>query len=200
MLFGLSAGLSFCFLVFLRLIKGLRIDAVEESMGLDAKLGFRAYVRSSEQAREFRDIVSVLEACDHTPEQAVEALTSLKKATILTLTPQAADNKLRGELEDIVSHLDTRDLSNEMWEFFAFASHHKKDGGEVARVFIEALKSTLHRVPDSQPVVKRFKDTNLIFLDSNNLRDLASLLLSGLFHHDTRWCGCGASPSITIPF
>jgi len=174
MLFCLSAIPSACFLFFLKCIKGLRIDAVEESLGLDAKLGFRAYVRSSEQAREFRDIVSVLESCDHTPEQAVEALQSLKKATVLTLTPQAADNKLRGELEDIISHMDTGNLGDEMWEFFSFLSHHKKDGGEVARVFIEGFRSILQKA--EVEVVNRFKETNLIFLDSNNLRDLASLL------------------------
>mmetsp|Transcript_55857 Transcript_55857/g.130731 ORF Transcript_55857/g.130731 Transcript_55857/m.130731 type:complete len:817 (+) Transcript_55857:69-2519(+) len=171
-----SALPSTCFLIFLKCIKGLRIDAVEESMGLDAKLGFQAYVRSSDQAREFRDIVSVLEACEHTPEQAVEALASLKQAKVLTLTPQAADNKLRGELEDIIGALDTNKLDDQNWEFFSFLSHHKKDGGEVARVFVEGFKTQLVQKAEHQSVIQRFKDTNLIFLDSNNLRDLASLL------------------------
>ena len=38
---------------------------------------------------------------------------ALRTPNLLTLTPQAADNKLDGELEDIVHRLDTSDLDNE---------------------------------------------------------------------------------------
>mmetsp|Transcript_63088 Transcript_63088/g.150372 ORF Transcript_63088/g.150372 Transcript_63088/m.150372 type:complete len:813 (+) Transcript_63088:14-2452(+) len=178
-----SALLSGLYLFCLRAFFELRPDLVEEAVGLDDRLGFQAYAQQSAEAKEYNDLVSILEIFGHNPAEAAEALLALKSAPVLTFSPQASDGILQGEIEDIVRSLNMSNIHSEDWEFFAFLSHHKKDGGEVARLLHDRLRqvllqaSPLSNTQFSTPVVDRFPPSHYIFLDSNNLRDLGSLLV-----------------------
>mmetsp|Transcript_44662 Transcript_44662/g.105948 ORF Transcript_44662/g.105948 Transcript_44662/m.105948 type:complete len:507 (+) Transcript_44662:1-1521(+) len=181
---------SLYLMVLTRLLR-IRSSPLEEAIGLDEKLGYSAYVRASEEAKAKGELRNVLEAFGHSLPQAAAALRSLRFVPHLTLTPQASDGKLRGEIEDIVHHMSLRDATSPEWEFFAFLSHHKKDGGEVARVLLDELRYFLEHVARQRAAEKRdqeewcshasnvsgrFQSNALVFLDSNNLRELSTLL------------------------
>ena len=57
-------------------------------------------------------------------------------------------------------------------KWLAFVSHHKQDCGEAARVFVDTARRVFGSIGDDDDGI----DSELIFLDSNNLSDLRQLL------------------------
>jgi hypothetical protein len=158
----------------------LRVSAEEEAEGLDSKLGVSAYAHRNKELQECQWIAGVLAASNVSPQDVLEALQNLNKFVFRTFTPQAGDNKLRGEIEDILDHFDfsesvTADGSST--SFLSFCSHHKKDGGEAARVFVDQVRRSLaeNGKPERQDALDRIPAERQVFLDSNNLKDLSKL-------------------------
>ena len=77
----------------------LRVSAEDESKGGDqAVFGMRAYVRHSAVLRRHRALEKTLDEHGHTLEGLLEALVSLRLIIFRTLTPQAGDHKIEGEV------------------------------------------------------------------------------------------------------
>eukprot|EP00440_Ansanella_granifera_P027925 gb/GFBE01030341.1/.p1 GENE.gb/GFBE01030341.1/~~gb/GFBE01030341.1/.p1 ORF type:complete len:727 (+),score=116.74 gb/GFBE01030341.1/:1-2181(+) len=154
----------------------LRVAAETEAKGLDDSLGQRAYVTRSKAMAETRYAAETLSSFGITPEQVLESLETLRDYIYRPFSPQAADNKLNGEVEDILEHMEYAKIQN--YQYFAFTSHHKKDGGEAARVFVDAIRRQLGSTnrAERRHVLAQFPPERLVFLDSNNLKDLSELL------------------------
>ena len=116
-------------------------------MGGDTTVfGMRAYVNHNEILGRYRRVSSTLEQQGFTPGQLLDALTGFRTIIYKPFTPQAADNKIEGELMDILEHLQFDVSSNESeyeLHHLAFLSHHKAHAGEAARIFRDtALRLT----------------------------------------------------------
>lgn len=167
---------SFIFFRILMLTGHLRVSAEDEAKGLDAKLGLSAYAQRSTALAECASMVPVLGLCNHTPKECLEALRDLKKIIYRPFSPQAADNKLNGEMRDILDHLIWE--NGEELKYVGFLSHHKADGGEVARVFVDCVRRLLGNDdrPARKEILDRMDPENFIFLDTMNLKDLDKLM------------------------
>jgi Amt family ammonium transporter len=170
----LSAVPTLLVLGILKKLGVLRVSAEEEAEGLDSKLGVSAYAHRNKELQECQWIAGVLAPSGVTPQDVLAALQNLDKIVFRTFTPQAGDNKLRGEVEDILDHFD---YSQSETSFLSFCSHHKKDGGEVARVFVDQVRRALseNSNPERQDALDRLPAERRVFLDSNNLKDLSKL-------------------------
>ena len=78
--------------------KVLRVTASQEVEGLDAEFGLKAYVSRSQSLARCSRTAEILRSNGYTPSQLLDALTSLRGIIYRPLTPQAADNKLYGEV------------------------------------------------------------------------------------------------------
>jgi hypothetical protein len=113
----------------------------------------------------------------------LDALKSLRDKSLRPFTPQAGDNKLEGEVADILDRCKGH-TTDEAWggdtskpeirkNFFGFLSHHKMDAGDSARIFVDNARMIVRKRPDH---ARYGKIDDLIFLDSNNLKELWKLL------------------------
>eukprot|EP00421_Protoceratium_reticulatum_P008706 CAMPEP_0168363088 /NCGR_PEP_ID=MMETSP0228-20121227/3513_1 /TAXON_ID=133427 /ORGANISM="Protoceratium reticulatum, Strain CCCM 535 (=CCMP 1889)" /LENGTH=318 /DNA_ID=CAMNT_0008375809 /DNA_START=24 /DNA_END=976 /DNA_ORIENTATION=- len=136
-----------------------------------------------------------------TPSMCLEVLESLHFIIYRPFTPQAAEHKILGEVMDVMEHFEYKDEPG--YDYLGFLSHHKADGGEAARVFVDTAhravaadeqggggteRTELQRRVESarsidstrsgRPLLAgrahAFKD--LIFLDSTNLKDMMKIV------------------------
>ena len=128
--------------------------------------------------------------------QLVDALVSLGDNIFRPLTPNAGNNRLDGEMADILEHLEFTPrpgqgtletpkggAGNEQKRkrHLMFLSHYKATGGEAVRIFMDRARQQLsHPVPGKHPeraaVMDAMSEHDLIYLDSVNLKDLGRLL------------------------
>lgn len=185
-------------LVPLRCLGVLRISLDAEVIGLDAKLGISAYNSGSKWLQHYRSLAASLHSVNQTPHDACEALRALRDIIYRPLTAQASENKLLGEVQDILDNL-TNDDSTTDAEFLCFISHHKADAGEVARVFTNVARTLLLREHSPESPInpsalgfgcqseismmrlrsrssRRIAPERLVFFDSDNLTNLSTLL------------------------
>ena len=96
------AGAPTCVVAFaLKRANCLRVSSEQEVLGLDAEFGMSAYVEKSLALRRCEGAAILLREKDFTEEDVVAALRSLRDIIYRPLTPQAADNKLEGEVLDV---------------------------------------------------------------------------------------------------
>ena len=149
LILAVSGGSTLALSLALRFIGVLRVDDDEEDLGGDATVfGMRAYVNHNEILGRYHRVSSTLEQQGLTPVQLLDALTGFRTIIYKPFTPQAADNKIEGEMMDILEHLQF-DVSSNDAEYelhhnhLAFLSHHKAHAGEAARIFRDtALRLT----------------------------------------------------------
>lgn len=183
----------------------LRVSADREREGLDAEFGLRAYVRRSEQLLFCEGVSQLLREHGHTSSELLEALVSLRTIIHRPLSPQAGDNKLEGEVKDILSTFETSGpaaaggaakVDGGQLAHLAFLSHHKADAGDACRIFADTARRLLSHQgaerPTSQPADGWAAQLNELhglatqigpierafYLDSNALTKLKTLLVS----------------------
>lgn len=166
---------SFALLVPLKWLGVLRVPLVEEESGLDSRILTTGSEGRIKVFKEHLWMADILQTCGLSPAQAVVALDHLKNIIFRPFAPHGADNKLKGEMEDILEHLD---FTEKDAKFLCFVSHHKEDGGEVARLFVDRLRSAMISSTDvvRSRAVSRVSAEHIAFLDANNLKDLTALL------------------------
>ena len=140
----------------------LRAAAAHESRGLDELFfGMRAYAHHSAVLQRQREVAALLATHGHTPAQLLDALVALRGIIYRTLTPQAADGKLEGEVRDIIKCLTFENESTDgaPMQHLGFISHHKMDAGDAARIFRDTscriLTSNLDQVAITLDVLQR---------------------------------------------
>jgi hypothetical protein len=166
---------SCALLVPLKRLGALRVPIVEEESGLDTRILTTGSAGRIKVFKEHLWMADVLQTCGLSPAEAIVALDHLKNIIYRPFAPHGADNKLKGEIEDILEHLDFTEKSA---QFLCFVSHHKEDGGEVARLFVDRLRSAMSSSTDAvrSKAVGRVSAEHIAFLDANNLKDLTALL------------------------
>jgi hypothetical protein len=112
----------------------------------------------------------------------LNALTALRSIIYRPFTPQAGDNKLEGEVADVLDHCHSLNFVDPLvgesplyrsQKHFGFLSHHKADAGDAARIFVDTARRIAKERPDSDTYGKI---EDLIFLDSTHLKELDKLL------------------------
>ena len=160
----------------------LRASTEDERRGLD-KVWLSPHRVRSEALSRCATAASALKSCGYDPAQMLDALKALKGIIHRPFTPQAGDHKLEGEVADILHHC-VGHAADEAWggdnsnpesrkDFFGFLSHHKLDAGDAARIFVDNARRIVQERPDQR---KYGKIENLMFLDTNNLKELNNLL------------------------
>jgi len=190
----------------LRRAKQLRVTPDQESAGLDREFGLTAYHAMSEAHRELgrcSRVAALLRAEGYTAEGLLEALTALRGIIYRPFTPQAADNKLEGEVKDILAHVKPSSAHMAHTDHhLMFLSHHKVDAGDAARILGDTAARLLTAtaaaddeatmsVPPSKDgtqhgeraatdemrrAVRAMSSHRLFFLDSTDLKDLKGLV------------------------
>jgi len=160
----------------------LRASPEDERRGLD-KAWLSPHRVRSEALSRCATAAAALQSCGYDPAQMLDALKALKGIIHRPFTPQAGDHKLEGEVADILHHC-VGHAADEAWggdnsspenrkDFFGFLSHHKLDAGDAARIFVDNARKIAQDKPDQR---KYGKIENIMFLDSNNLKELDNLL------------------------
>jgi len=160
----------------------LRASADDELRGLDGVWTSPHRVRTEAISRCATSAAAV-QSCGYDPSLMLDALKSLRDKSLRPFTPQAGDNKLEGEVADILDCCKGH-TTDEAWggdtskpeirkNFFGFLSHHKMDAGDSARIFVDNARMIVRKRPDH---ARYGKIDDLIFLDSNNLKELWKLL------------------------
>ena len=152
----------------------LRITYEQEIIGLDAEFGLTAYVEKSLVLRRCEGAAILLREKGYSAEDVLNVLKELRDIIYRPFTPQAADNKLEGEILDIMQHLDISGDVTDGLHHLAFLSHHKADAGDAARIFVDTAKrlletSVCERIRNSN-LVKGLPSEDIIFLDSTGLK------------------------------
>lgn len=179
-LIALSASVSLAACAPASYFGFLRVDGEEESKGLDAKLNMHAYAQSSMNMIRYSSMQQVMESCGVSALSCVATLEFLKTIIHRPFTPNAADNKLMGETRDILEFFDFTDCPDEIL-YLSFLSHKKTNGANVGRLFVDRVRVVLldegylARKPQARAIVERVRSENLVFFDSQNLKDLTKL-------------------------
>lgn len=179
-LIALSASVSLAACAPASYFGFLRVDGEEESKGLDAKLNMHAYAQSSMNMIQYNSMQQVMESCGVSALGCVATLEFLKTIIHRPFTPNAADNKLMGETRDILEFFDFTDCPDEIL-YLSFLSHKKTNGANVGRLFVDRVRVVLldegylARKPQARAIVERVRSENLVFFDSQNLKDLTKL-------------------------
>jgi len=111
------------------------------------------------------------------PAEVVQALIVLRDIIYRPFTPQAGDNKLQGEVMDVLQHL-VGHTNGRRIKHLAFLSHHKEDAGDGARIFLDTARRLLTNSTSFEGLrylVDAMPGQDLIFLDSTGLKDLSRL-------------------------
>lgn len=171
-----SIGPTLFFMGALKCLRLLRCSADEENEGLDVKLGVSAYSRQNQGLDEVRSAASFLRKFEMTPQEAVEALDHLRQLILRPFTPQAADNKLMGEVQDIIDHvgLDGQPGGSDSWskgsvKYLSFLAFDKQDGSEVARVFVDTVRRVMQSHPERMGQWKEAPD-HWVYLDEEDTK------------------------------
>ena len=148
-------------LLCLRACGWLRASDDHEKKGLDEVFfGVRAYAKHSEVLQRQRRVEALLVDHGHAPAQLLEALVGLRGIIFRTLTPQAADGKLEGEVRDILQCLRYDDDEGGH-KHLGFISHHKSDAGDAARIFRDtACRLLLERPREAATLAQAANDGN----------------------------------------
>mmetsp|Transcript_31369 Transcript_31369/g.57580 ORF Transcript_31369/g.57580 Transcript_31369/m.57580 type:complete len:715 (+) Transcript_31369:110-2254(+) len=131
---GWAGAASLCLLNILRMCRGLRVSRSVESVGLDATLGFKAYVQSAQRLSELARAGALLAKASYGAPHAASSLQGLKRIINRPFTPHAADMKRRGEVSDILEQLSFEHGSL-IEPYYLLVVHDAKDGSEVAALF-----------------------------------------------------------------
>ena len=178
--------------VLLRYMGILRISAEEEEVGLDAMFGLNAYENHADFVARHHIISEMLTQAGCRQTQLVDALCSLHDNIFRPLSPHAGDHRLDGEVADILDHLKYAPLTATQAgdgglptvkpkRHLMFLSHYKSTGGEAVRIFIDRARYLLLQTKhgereDRAAALSAISSTDLIYLDSVNLKDLSGLL------------------------
>ena len=182
-LIGASCSLVICTL--LRLTGHLRVSREDEERGLDAAFGLKAYTGSSDALMRCRTTADLLQEQGNTPIELLDALVALRGVVHRPFTPQAADNKLEGEVKDLLDTFSYEKLGAGSKRHIAFLSHHKKDTGDAARIFVDTARRLLTSGdgflssmgnPSGAASIKATRTRDMIWLDSSNLKSLPELI------------------------
>merc|ERR1712136_676122 len=128
----------------------------------------------------YSSMQQVMESCGVSALSCVATLEFLKTIIHRPFTPNAADNKLMGETRDILEFFDFTDCPDEIL-YLSFLSHKKTNGANVGRLFVDRVRVVLldegylARKPQARAIVERVRSENLVFFDSQNLKDLTKL-------------------------
>ena len=171
-------------LIILRYFNMLRISADEEEVGMDSMFGLNAYESHADFVARYHIVFELLNQADAQPGRLVDALGSLHQNIFRPFTPFAGDHRLRGEVMDVLEHLNYGDenaIVGGKKKHLLFLSHYKATGGEAVRIFIDharkiLLESPYGADPQRAASIKAFAQQELIYLDSVNLKDLSGLL------------------------
>ena len=160
----------------------LRASAADERRGLDVEFGLTAHRQRSEALARCAVSAAALQSCGYDSAQMLNALTALRSIIYRPFTPQAGDNKLEGEVADVLDHCHSLNFVDPLvgesplyrsQKHFGFLSHHKADAGDAARIFVDTARRIAKERPDSDTYGKI---EDLIFLDSTHLKELDKLL------------------------
>uniref|UniRef100_A0A7S1FAN7 Ammonium transporter AmtB-like domain-containing protein n=1 Tax=Noctiluca scintillans TaxID=2966 RepID=A0A7S1FAN7_NOCSC len=179
-LIALSASVSLAVCAPASYFGLLRVDGEEESKGLDSKLNMHAYAQSSMDMIRYSSMQQVMESCNVSAKNCVATLEFLKTIIHRPFTPNAADNKLMGETRDIIEFFDFTGDSGDIL-YLSFLSHKKTNGANVGRLFVDRVRAVLldegylAQKPQARAVLSRLRSENLVFFDSQNLKDLTKL-------------------------
>mmetsp|Transcript_27827 Transcript_27827/g.79934 ORF Transcript_27827/g.79934 Transcript_27827/m.79934 type:complete len:685 (-) Transcript_27827:36-2090(-) len=168
---------TFAMALLLRRLGCLRVSLEEEAVGLDSAFGLRAYVTKSHALQRCSGAAMLLQERGYSPAEVVEALITLRDIIYRPFTPQAGDNKLEGEVMDILLHL-VGNTNDRQIKHLAFLSHHKEDAGDGARIFLDTARRLLTNgvgYEGLRDLVDTIPGQDLIFLDSAGLKDLSKL-------------------------
>mmetsp|Transcript_2651 Transcript_2651/g.6865 ORF Transcript_2651/g.6865 Transcript_2651/m.6865 type:complete len:740 (+) Transcript_2651:116-2335(+) len=156
------AGLSsFCFLYALRTCRALRVKNSVETVGLDATLGFKAYVQAAQRSTEISRAEALLAIGSYKAVNVAACLLGLKRIINRPFTPHAGDMKKRGEVSDILEQLSF-DADSHVEPYQLLVVHDAKDASEVATLFASIAEAELRtKIADqyeaqgsSEPVMK----------------------------------------------
>lgn len=115
----------------------------------------------------------------HTPAVAPPTSSRADGARVPRFSaPSAADNNLTQKAAGFASTVDEGARQTKSTKWLAFLSHHKQDGGDAARVFVDTARRVFN-APDGGATLAAISSSlqdDLIFLDSSNLSDLRRLL------------------------
>jgi len=174
-LMGLSLLPSLLLLYPLKRLNLLRVDDEEEKSGLDERVRSSWSEKRAHLQREHAWLAATLSTCGLTPVDAIAALEHIKRLIYRPLAPQASENRLKGEIEDIIEHLNIE--VSDTAQFLTFVTHHREASGEIARIFVDRMRMIME-TEDAKRLgtVERFGSDGLAFLDASNLKDLTKLL------------------------
>lgn len=164
-------------LIPMKMLGVLRVRLADEEVGTDARMRFTDLSRRTRLFKEHQWTAGILATFGFKPLQAIAALEFVRNIIYRPFTPQAAENKLKGELEDILEHLDYPP-GEQKGKYLTFIAHHREDCAEVARIMCDRIRLALKVTGDADrfEATKHFSMKQLAILGTENLNDLAALL------------------------
>ena len=182
----------------------LRVPFEEEARGLDHKFGSASSSYMLEKNQRLRMTFITLQAYGGSLDELLTTLQGLHSIIFQPFTPQAGEYVIEGQVSQILQKLDWDLPLLQTSDFVAFLSHHKLDAGDAARVFVDTARRLIeqrrmfHRrmlqkwtaaqkEPRPETIGTNWwveggdlpiQADSLIFLDSNNLSDLKTLLVT----------------------
>ena len=112
--------------------------------------GLNAYESHADFVARYHIVFELLNQADAQPGRLVDALGSLHQNIFRPFTPFAGDHRLRGEVMDVLEHLNYGDenaIVGGKKKHLLFLSHYKATGGEAVRIFIDHARKILLESP-----------------------------------------------------
>eukprot|EP00747_Dinoflagellata_sp_TGD_P149553 gnl/TRDRNA2_/TRDRNA2_177023_c1_seq8.p1 gnl/TRDRNA2_/TRDRNA2_177023_c1~~gnl/TRDRNA2_/TRDRNA2_177023_c1_seq8.p1 ORF type:complete len:784 (+),score=116.28 gnl/TRDRNA2_/TRDRNA2_177023_c1_seq8:98-2449(+) len=137
-----TAPTSFVLFASLRGMGMLRADEAHEKQGLDVfDFGLDAYgMKQTMQAfQKGQELERVLQSAGFTIPDAIASLAALKLIIARPFSPQGGNNKIKGEVQDLLEMMTFDMSAND--RYLGFLSHYKAEGGDAARILYDRMSA-----------------------------------------------------------